>query len=80
MHKTLWSFVGSHPEDIADGRMVAAGDPPVALDAEHPHNVAMIERGILVPHSEAAQKAAAEVTDPDGDDAAKTAKTKGGSK
>lgn len=45
---TEFKFVGSHPEDLADGRVVAAGDI-VDLDPNHPHNMRLVDEGLLLP-------------------------------
>jgi hypothetical protein len=63
-----FKFVGLHPEDLADGRIVAAGDV-VELDPNHPHNKRMVDEGLLLPtagddgvlRGEALQRRAAEL-------------------
>jgi hypothetical protein len=65
---TEFKFVGLHPEDLSDGRIVAAGDV-VELDPNHPHNKRMVDEGLLLPtagddgvlRGEALQRRAAEL-------------------
>jgi hypothetical protein len=47
-------WVGGHPQDLADGTMLAVGDE-VNLDGDaldHPHNRDLLDRGLLIPVEE----------------------------
>jgi hypothetical protein len=47
---TEYRLVGSHPEDLADGRTIAVDDV-VSLSTEeagHPHNKRLIDDGVLL--------------------------------
>jgi hypothetical protein len=58
MAKTEHRWVGTHVQDLADGRMLAIGEF-VELDDEDlkdPHNARLIEEGLLVPSEQAEAK------------------------
>jgi hypothetical protein len=46
---TEFKFVGSHLDDLSDGRIVAPGDVVEIDDPNHPHNRRMIDEGLLLP-------------------------------
>ena len=41
--------VGVHPEDLADGRVIAPGEKVENLDTKSPHNQRLVDDGVLVP-------------------------------
>lgn len=47
MSKGTYTNVGTHPEDVADGRIVGPGNQ-VSIDATDPHNKRLITDGILI--------------------------------
>lgn len=50
MAKTDYKFIGNHPEDLADGRLLVPGEV-VQLspdELKEPHNARYIEEGLLI--------------------------------
>lgn len=81
--KATHKFVGTHLEDLADGRLLEPGES-YELDAaavEHPHNVRLLEEGKLISLTSPARlgnqdeviKGLADITDPAQLDAVETA-------
>lgn len=44
-----YKLIGSHPEDTAEGAVVAPGETtPASFDPEHLHNKRLIDEGLLI--------------------------------
>lgn len=54
----------THPEDLADGRVLGAGEQITDLDASDPHNKRLIDDGRLVKIATAKKRSAKPTTNP----------------
>lgn len=40
--------VSSHPEDLADGRVLGVGETATKVDEKNPHNARLLDEGALI--------------------------------